>query len=185
MNAEGPTLGNICWSSAINVGAGRATCDPRRLSSEITAPTLATVTSCGHQCCEIAGNAYHSHTVEPATCPRCTDADAPDLIDLTAAEPRATGPSPSGAAGTGALPLSHADVSDIVTAVVDRVAPQIPGLPADREWLLDRVVTVTAGVHRQALTERELQQLSADRRRTILAARVGLALAFPGRFPWG
>src|SRR3954469_21513393 len=31
-----------------------------------------TVTSCGHRCCEIAGNSYHRHADPPETCARCT-----------------------------------------------------------------------------------------------------------------
>jgi hypothetical protein len=62
---------------------------------------------------------------------------------------------------------------------VDRVAPEIPGLPTDPRALLDHVIDLTTEVHRRARADPEIQRLSPRRRRTVLAARVGLALAFP------
>jgi hypothetical protein len=111
-------------------------------------------TTCGHDCCVVAGNRYHAHAATPETCEHCVDAR--HEID---------------------------DLGDIVTAVVDRVAPQIPGLPTDPDAMLVRVIDVTARVHEAARHEAEVERLSPRRRRTVLAARVGLALAFPDRFP--
>jgi hypothetical protein len=108
------------------------------------------VTDCGHDCCAIADNPYHCHRSTPENCGPCREA-APEIDGL----------------------------AEIVAAVVDRVAPEIPGLPTDPETLVDHVIAVTTGVHRRARTDPEVQRLSPRRRRTVLAARVGLALAFP------
>jgi hypothetical protein len=110
------------------------------------------VNTCGHLCCEIAHNRYHSHTTAPAECDHCPDAAAE--ID---------------------------GLADIVTSVIDRVAPEISGLPTDPDVLLDHVVDLTTRVHERARTDPAIQQLSPRRRRTVLAARVGLGLAFPER----
>jgi hypothetical protein len=114
------------------------------------------MTDCGHACCAIADNAYHSHTAAPDDCDHCVEART-DIDDL----------------------------SDIVVTVVDRVAPQIPGLPTDADALVEHVIAVTAEVHQHARADPDMELLSPRRRRTVLAARVGLVLAFPGQFPWG
>jgi hypothetical protein len=108
--------------------------------------------SCGHLCCSIAHNRYHAHTTAPADCEHCPEAAAE--ID---------------------------GLADIVTSVIDRVAPQIPGLPTDPDFLLERVIDLTTRVHERARDDPEIQRLSPGRRRTVLAARVGLGLAFPER----
>jgi hypothetical protein len=59
------------------------------------------------------------------------------------------------------------------------VAPEIPGLPTDPDRLLDHVIELTASVHEASRADPAIQRLSPRWRRTVLAARVGLALAFP------
>jgi hypothetical protein len=113
--------------------------------------TTLTATGCGHDCCSVARNRYHVHAAEPARCEHCTDARQ-DLDDL----------------------------ADIVSTVVNRVAPEIPGLPTDPDALIDQVIDVTTAVHEATRTDGGLRALSPRRRRTVLAARVGIALAFPG-----
>jgi hypothetical protein len=108
--------------------------------------------TCGHHCCRIAANAYHVHAAAPERCEHCHDART-EVDNLSA----------------------------IVNAVVDRVAPEIPGLPRDPDQLVDRVIAVTADIHQRSLAEPDLAHLSLNRRRTVLAARVGIALAFPDR----
>ena len=58
------------------------------------------------------------------------------------------------------------------------VAPEIPGLPEDGE-LVHLVVCVTLAVYAAAIVDPEVHALDAGERRTVLVARVGLALAFP------
>jgi hypothetical protein len=66
----------------------------------------------------------------------------------------------------------------IVADVVARVAPQIPGLPADAE-LSELVASHALAVYAAGLVDPDVQVLAERERRTVLAARVGLALAFP------
>ena len=110
------------------------------------------MTRCGHLCCAIADNRYHAHTVTPAECENCPEAAAE--ID---------------------------GLADIVSSVIDRVVPQIPGLPTDPDYLLELVIDLTTRVHERARCDPDIERLSPRRRRTVLAARVGLGLAFPER----
>ena len=59
-----------------------------------------------------------------------------------------------------------------------RVAPEIPDLPEGHE-LVHLVICVTLSVYAAAIVDPDVQALDAGERRTVLAARVGLILAFP------
>jgi hypothetical protein len=112
------------------------------------------VVSCAHRCCTISGNAYHRHRSPPDLCARCQDQLDEEEV---------------------------AELADIVGTVIDRIAPAIPGLPSDPDALLDLVLSVTTDVYTRSWAEGQLQGLAPGRRRTVLAARVGIALAFPAR----
>jgi hypothetical protein len=66
----------------------------------------------------------------------------------------------------------------IVADVVARVAPEIPGLPTDAA-LTELVASHALAVYAAGLVDPDVQGLDERDRRTVLAARVGLALAFP------
>jgi hypothetical protein len=117
---------------------------------------------CGHQCCEIPSNGYHAHTEPPSNCGRCEDAGE----DMSVSE---------AGAGQG---RESAVLGRLVADVVARVAPQIPGLPAETE-LTEIVASHALAVYAAGLVDPDLQILGERDRRTVLAARVGLALAFP------
>jgi hypothetical protein len=119
------------------------------------------VNHCGHRCCEITGNAYHSHVEPPATCPRC------------AARPSGPGDVPPPPEGSDLVSLGH-----LVADVVTNVAPEIPGLPGGSA-LAQLVGDSALSVYRAALSEPTLQVLPRAERQIVLAGRVGLALAFP------
>jgi hypothetical protein len=112
------------------------------------------VNDCGHRCCRIAGNAYHSHVEPPTTCPRCAALVPPEEADVAG--------------------LAH-----LVADVVANVAPQIPGLPGG-PTLAELVGEHALAVFRSALAEPTLQVMPRAERRTVLAGRVALVLAFPG-----
>jgi hypothetical protein len=109
------------------------------------------VSHCGHRCCTIADNAYHRHLDPPPTCPQCA---------------RAYHQNESGLLGR------------IVNDVLIRVAPEIPGLPTGAE-LAELVASHALAVYAAALVDPDVRALDERSRRTVLAARVGLALAFP------
>jgi hypothetical protein len=108
------------------------------------------VTSCGHRCCEIAGNSYHRHADPPDTCARCTAL---------------------------AREIDAVSLGQLVAEVVALVVPEIPGLPRGSE-LSTLVGIETTAVHRAARHDPQLYGLDADLRRTVLAGRVGISLAF-------
>jgi hypothetical protein len=66
----------------------------------------------------------------------------------------------------------------IVAEVVARVAPEIPGLPAASQ-LADLVARHSLAVYSDALADPEVLGLSEEDQTTVLAGRVGIALAFP------
>lgn len=109
--------------------------------------------NCGHQCCEIPSNRYHTHAGPPAHCPRCAR----------------TG----GHEGPVTVTLGR-----ILADVLARVAPQIPGLPTDEE-LTDLVASHTMTVYATGLIDPDVQRLDEREQRTVLAGRVGMELAFP------
>jgi hypothetical protein len=114
-----------------------------------------TVSDCGHQCCEISGNGYHRHIRPPADCRRC--ASAPEVA---------------------AADDERVAVARIVADVVGQVAPQIPGLPPGAE--LARLVAREAlTIYAAAAIDPDVQALGERDQRSVLAGRVGLALAFP------
>jgi hypothetical protein len=115
---------------------------------------------CGHQCCEIPSNGYHAHTEPPSSCGRCGDA-GDSAVDAGPGQGR-----------------ESAVLGRLVADVVARVAPQIPGLPAETE-LTEIVASHALAVYAAGLVDPDLQILGERDRRTVLAARVGLALAFP------
>lgn len=110
--------------------------------------------SCGHLCCQIADNAYHVHAEPPPSCPRCAA--------LGEAEPVALG--------------------RLVAEVLLHVAPEIPGLPGGAA-LAALVGHHALDTYRAARDEPAVRALRDSERRAVLAARVGLALAFPAEFP--
>ena len=71
-------------------------------------------------------------------------------------------------------------LSRLVVDVVSRVAPQITGLPAEPEWS-ELVASTSSAVYQAALVDPDVQRLPGHEQRIVLAARVGLALAFPAR----
>ena len=115
------------------------------------------MSDCGHQCCEIPYNGYHAHTGPPSSCRHCA----------------VTADTPAMSSGAESVVLGR-----IVADVVARVAPQIPGLPADAE-LSELVASHALAVYAAGLVDPDVQVLAERERRTVLAARVGLALAFP------
>jgi hypothetical protein len=66
----------------------------------------------------------------------------------------------------------------IVADVLARIAPQIPGLPDGTE-LTELVASHALAVYAGGLVDPAVQALDERDRRSVLAARVGLALAFP------
>jgi hypothetical protein len=66
----------------------------------------------------------------------------------------------------------------VVAEVVTRVAPEIPGLPASGE-LAELVARLSLSVHAEGLTDPEVLRLAEVDQTTVLAGRVGIALAFP------
>jgi hypothetical protein len=123
---------------------------------------------CGHRCCEIPFNGYHTHAGRPSTCSRC-DLAREHGAQLAAGHPNGT-PTPS----------SHEShvLGRMVADVLARIAPQIPGLPAGTE-LTELVSSHALAVYAGSIVDPELQHLDERERRSVLAARVGLALAFP------
>ena len=115
------------------------------------------MSDCGHQCCEIPSNGYHAHTGPPSSCRHCAT----------------VGPTADRGPRGESVVLGR-----IVADVVARVAPQIPGLPADAE-LSELVASHALAVYAAGLVDPDVQVLAERERRTVLAARVGLALAFP------
>jgi hypothetical protein len=108
---------------------------------------------CGHICCTITGNRYHSHREPPELCERCAWAEGDDA-------PRAAG------------------LGELVAAAVARVAPEVPGLPTGAE-LAERAGPEVRAVCEEARTDPDLTGLGPDELRLALAGRVVIALAFP------
>lgn len=106
---------------------------------------------CHHACCAIPDNGYHRHAEPPVTCPRCARA-RPDAE----------------------TPLLGA----VMASVMSRVVPHIPGLPGGAA-LANLVTRQSLATYTQARDDPEVQALGDRERRTVLAGRVGLALAFP------
>jgi hypothetical protein len=119
---------------------------------------------CGHQCCEIPSNGYHAHIEPPATCPRCGGTGS---TVVSRSRPSSAGPANESAV-----------VGRIVADVVARVAPEIPGLPRDGE-LAGMVASHALAAYAAGLIDPDVQVLDEREQRTVLAGRVGLALAFP------
>jgi hypothetical protein len=111
--------------------------------------------TCEHSCCSIRGNPYHLHERPPERCLGCSAADG----------------EPSGEVSLG----------ELVAEVVARVAPEIPGLPTGRE-LVEQITAETRAVHAAAAADPVLAGVPAAERHTVLAGRVGLALAFGHRW---
>jgi hypothetical protein len=116
---------------------------------------------CGHSCCAIRDNRFHSHTRAPDACKRCRVA-SDDRIGEPA---ESITPSPD----------------DVIASVMDRVVPGIVGLP-DGDELYAIVHRVALGIYRAGLSDPDLRGLNANEWRTVVATRVGLALAFPHLF---
>jgi hypothetical protein len=141
------------------------------------------MSDCGHLCCEIPSNSYHAHIGPPSICQQCASASA----TVSASPGSASGPEPAvigadvaadrGAAVVGTRSESHV-LGRIVADVVARVVPQIPGLPVETE-LTELVASHALAVYAAGLVDPDVQVLGERERRTVLAARVGLALAFP------
>jgi hypothetical protein len=108
---------------------------------------------CGHRCCSVPANPCHTHMTKPPECQGCAASRQ--------AERRAPGE------------------ESVITAVVMRsIVPQISGLPVGRE--LDRLVAEQVRAHYLgALDDGALADLDANEWCGVVAARVGLALAFP------
>jgi hypothetical protein len=116
------------------------------------------MSDCGHSCCEIRDNRFHSHTHPPDACRRCRLA----LDDGVGERIESIAPS----------------LDEVISSVMDRVVPGIAGLPQGDE--LDTLVhRVALGIYRVGLSDRELRGLDLNDWRTAIATRVGLALAFP------
>jgi hypothetical protein len=110
---------------------------------------------CGHRCCSIATNAYHCHQVEPEDCERCA----------------AVGVDPPGE--------SHVvSLGRLVSSVILHVVPQIHGLDESPD-VGQRVASECLRVYAEGLADQDVQALDPREQGSVLAARVGLALAFP------
>ena len=131
------------------------------------------MSGCGHRCCEIPSNSYHTHTGPPAVCGRCASAIDPVAGSACADQTGAAG----GEQAEPGAPESYL-LGRIVADVVARVVPQIPGLPSGTE-LTELVASHALAVYASGLVEPEIQSLDDRDRRSVLAARVGMALAFP------
>jgi hypothetical protein len=115
--------------------------------------------SCEHDCCGIPENGYHVHTEVPDRCQRCSVVTS--------------------SAGEATIRVSESvTLAEVVADVVASVAPQIPDLPAAAE-LADLVAHHALAVYAASLDDADVQALDGRTQRTVLAARVGLALAFP------
>jgi hypothetical protein len=75
-----------------------------------------------------------------------------------------------------------AELGRLVADVVARVVPELPGLPAAAE-LTELVASQALAVYAAGLVDPALQMLHERDRRTALAGRVGLAIAFPDSAP--
>jgi hypothetical protein len=151
------------------------------------------MSDCGHRCCEIPSNSYHTHIGPPSGCPHCAgavddgSAEASPVVDAAVSDVAPAGDVPAGDVPAGDVPADApaGDGSEsvvlgrIVADVVARVAPQISGLPDDVE-LTELVASHALAVYAAGLVDPDVQTLGERERRTVLAARVGLALAFPG-----
>jgi hypothetical protein len=73
---------------------------------------------------------------------------------------------------------SSVPLGRIVAEVVSRVAPEIPGLPVSAE-LAELVARLSLTVYAEAVADPEVLRLAEDDQTTVLAGRVGIALAFP------
>jgi hypothetical protein len=82
--------------------------------------------------------------------------------------------------GCCAIPRNGYHVHQLVASVVARVAPEIPGLPAEPE-LTALVSARTLAVAVAARGDRSLVGMSERERHVTLCGRVGLALAFGAR----
>jgi hypothetical protein len=116
------------------------------------------MSDCGHSCCAIRDNRFHSHTRPPDACKRCR------VVSDGRIGERAESITPS--------------LDDVITSVLDRVVPGIVGLP-DGDELYALVHRVALGIYRAGLFDPDLRRLDANDWRTVIATRVGLALAFP------
>jgi len=110
---------------------------------------------CAHRCCALRSNPYHTHTSPPTGCPRCAAADDGAW----------------GEDGANEIPI-------IAARVLHAVAPQIPHLPAG-EQLDELVHATTMSTYHDSMGEPQVRALSRTDRRRVIAARVGLTLAFP------
>jgi hypothetical protein len=128
---------------------------------------------CGHRCCEIPHNGYHTHTGRPSGCTRC--ATAPGTVGTGTLPDAATRPATDADRPHGYE--SHV-LGRIVADVLARIAPQIPGLPGGTE-LTELVSSHALAVYASSLIDPDVQTLDEREQRTVLATRVGLALAFP------
>jgi hypothetical protein len=115
------------------------------------------MSDCGHSCCAIRDNRFHAHTSPPDARKRCR-------VASDGVGERAESITPS--------------LDDVIASVMDRVVPGIVGLP-DGEELHALVHRPALGIYRAGLTDRDLRGLDANEWRTVIATRVGLALAFP------
>jgi hypothetical protein len=131
---------------------------------------------CGHRCCEIPSNSYHTHLGTPSTCARCAHEPGTGPVSAFASPPPA-GPPAVSDDGEGPSPESYL-LGRIVADVLARLAPEIPGLPAGDE-LSELVASHALALYAAGIVEPDLQSLSERERHTVLTSRVGLALAFP------
>jgi hypothetical protein len=124
------------------------------------APTIgATVTDCGHLCCQVRSNPYHVHICAPEDCDECTKAAAADQDGER-----------------------DRDLAAITAAVMRSMVPHVVGLPGGRD--LDRLVADRVHeLHREALADHQLTGLAVAEWRHVVVVRVGLALAFPHEWP--
>jgi hypothetical protein len=106
---------------------------------------------CRHRCCAIRSNPYHSHVDPPEGCRRCRVADVERL---------------------------GFEVDELVDAVLATLTPEIPGLPRG-EPLAELVLAHAADVCLAAQDDPQLEHLDPEQRRTVLAGRVAVALAYP------
>jgi hypothetical protein len=129
---------------------------------------------CGHRCCRIPGNAYHSHPNPPESCPHCHVGDNSRPVPVPAPEP-VTDPRED-------VDRMSRDLARITATVTSKFAPEIPGLPGGTG--LEAVVgPLTMVAYLEAIDDPVLAGVPPAEWRTVVAGRVALSLAFRSALP--
>lgn len=117
------------------------------------------MSDCGHSCCAIRANDCHVHIRPPEECERCALVRHQQIEEV-------------------AQPPSAPSLGQVVSSVLTRMVPSIAGLP-DGDELHQLVEERSIDIYVVGLTDPDLLGLEPDAWRTVVATRIGLALAFP------